>query len=175
MKIAWSKNRKGAADDGKREKAASLSPSHRPLRFHFPLSPTSVQQKEASEEEPPPRVSKLFLWKYSLLFLEMVGWEGSHQKSNERSLHSCLIPRSFSYFALPWYLALRHQSLAFRARLCSKNGKTKRLRRMQPVQLSDGKTRHTFILRRIHPNWQGCWYRRWWRCSTVVHTKWNPW
>ena len=56
------------------------------------------------------------------------------------------------------------QPLAFRAGLCSKNGKTK------PVKLSDGKTRHTFILR-IHPYWQGCWYRRWWHCSTVVHTK----
>ena len=107
-------------------------------------------------------VSKLLLWKYSLPFLEMVGWKGS--------LFSCLVPRSLSSFAFPWHLALRPQSLAFRARFCSKNGKTKRLKRMQPVQLSDGKTRHTFILR-IHPNWQGCWYRRWWHCSTVVHTK----
>ena len=145
-----------------------------PARFHFRLSPASLWHKEAFEEEPPPRVSKLLLWKYSLLFLEMVGWKGSHQRSNERSLHSCLVPRSFSNVAFPWYLALRHQSLAFRACLCSKNRKTKRLRRMQSVQLSDGKTRHTFILR-IHPNWQGCWYRRWWHCSTVVHTKWNPW
>ena len=79
MKKQWSKNRIRAGDDGKREKAASLSPSHRtPRAFIFP-SP----QPPYDTRRPLRRiVSKLLLWKYSLPFLEMAdGKEASSAAS----------------------------------------------------------------------------------------------
>ena len=44
-------------------------------------------------------------------------------------------PRTLSSFSFLWSLALRHQSLAFRARLCSRlKCETKRLRSRQPLE-----------------------------------------